>query len=87
MQPDRQVELRHQLEERQRLGRGQGRAQHVGEHLHADGVELANGAFCFVEQPFRIVHRQRGDERRKAVAVLGHQLRHAVVGKPCELGR
>ena len=84
--PDGQIELGHQREQRQRIRRSERRAQDIGEDLHADRAELAHRAFGLVEQPLRIVHRQRSDESREAARVLRDQLGHAVVGEPRQLG-
>ena len=86
MEPDRQIELRHQFEERQRFRRRQRRSKHVGEYLHADRAQLPDRVLRFLEQAIRIVHRQRRDECREAVRVPRHELGHALVGEPRQIG-
>src|SRR3989441_7337809 len=87
MPPDRQAVLvRHALEDREELRLVERPAVDVGEDLDALGAELADGAVHLLERGGDIVHRQRGDEGRELPGVLLHDLRHAVVRQPGELG-
>ena len=86
MEPDRQVELRHQLEQRKRLRCGERFAENVGEDLHARRTEITHCALRFLQEPIGIVHGKRRDEGGKTRRMLAHELRHAVVGKARHVG-
>src|SRR5881396_3193407 len=87
MHPDRQaVPVRHALEDREELRLVERPAVDVGDDLDAPGAELADGAVHLLERGGDVVHRQRGDEGRELPGVLLHDLRHAVVRQPGQLG-
>src|SRR3989475_1060269 len=87
MHPDRQAYLvHHALEDGDELGLVERPAVTVGEDPAAPGAELADGAVHLLERGGDIVHRQRGDEGRDLPGVFPHDLRHAVVRQPGELG-
>src|SRR6266436_6254335 len=87
MHPDRQaVPVRHALEDREELRLVERPAVDVGEDLDALRAELADGAVHLLERGRHVVHRQRGDEGRELPGVLSHDLSHAVVRQPRQLG-
>src|SRR5437879_576380 len=87
MHPDRQAVLvRHALEDREELRLVERPAVDVGEDLDALGAELADGAVHLLERGGDVIHRQRGDEGRELPGVLLHDLGHAVVRQPGQLG-
>src|SRR5882762_6892325 len=87
MHPYRQAVLvRHALENREELRLVERPAVDVGEDLDALRAELADGAVHLLERRRHVVHRQRGDEGRELPGVLPHDLRHAVVRQPRQLG-
>src|SRR3989475_4409140 len=87
MHPDRQAVLvRHALEDREDLRLVERPAVDVGEDLDALGAELADGAVHLLEGGRHVVHRQRGDKGGELLGVLPHDLGHAVVRQPGQLG-
>ena len=87
MDPDRQVVLRHALEDRPELRCRQRLAGDIGEHLDAACAEVADRAVDLGERGVDIVHRQRGDEGRELVGIPAADLGERVVGEPRQLRR
>src|SRR5438046_3900519 len=87
MHPDRQaVPVRHALEDREELRLVERPAVDVGEDLDAPGAEVADARVHILERGSDVIHRQRGDEGRELPGVLLHDLSHAVVRQPGQLG-
>src|SRR5947208_10684608 len=87
MHPHRQAVLvRHALEDREELRLVERRAGRGGEDLDAPRTELAEGAVHLLEGGGEVIHRQRGDEGGELRGVLLHDLSHAVVRQPGQLG-
>ena len=81
VQPDRQIIFFDAaLEDGVKLRLVERPAVDVGKHLYAPCAELADRVIHLVERRGNVVHRQRGDERRKQVGPFAHDFRHAVVG-------
>ena len=81
VQPHRQVERRHALDERQVFRRVERLAVDVREELNAPGAQLGDRALDLAHRRIGIAKRQRGDESRKTIRMLPHELRHPVVGE------
>ena len=87
MHPDRQVVRHHLLEDRPELGRAQRLAGDIGEHLDAARAEMRDRAVDLVEAGLDIVHRQRRDERRKAIRMAAADLGQRIVRHARQLRR
>ena len=87
MQPDRQIVLRGEGEERLVFGGVDRLAVHIGEKLDAFGAELIDGALGLGERGLDLVHRQRRDESRETVGMLAAKLGHAVIRHLRQLDR
>jgi hypothetical protein len=87
MQPYRPVVLGHQVEQGQELRRGERRAVHVGEHLHAACAELRDRPARLRERCVGIVESDRRHEARKAVRVSTDEVCESVVADPRQIRR
>ena len=83
--PDRQIVFRHRVEQGLELGLVERPSADIGEDLDAACAEVADRPVQLVHRPVHVVHRERGDEGDEPVRVKTDQLRHRVVGDPCEL--
>jgi hypothetical protein len=82
VQPHRQIERGHAIEQRQVLRPIERLALDVGKHLDAARPEIADGALGFAHRRVGVAKRQRRDKAREPFGILPHQLRHTVVGGP-----
>ena len=82
MQPDRKVELRHGGEDRLEGRIVERPACHAGENLHTAGAEFLHRAPRLFDRTLNVRHRQRGDERRKALGMTRTQFGHGVIADP-----
>ena len=80
VQPHRQVEGRHAIEQRQVFRAIERLAVDVREHLDAARAKVAHRAFGLAHRRIHVAERQRRDKPRKTVRVFTDQRRHAVVG-------
>ena len=84
MNPDGQVELRHDVEQRRDLGCVERHPFHVGESLSAARAELTHRTAGLGDEAVGRVHRQGRDEAREPLRVFLAELGHTVVRGSCE---
>ena len=81
MQPDGHVALRHFLENRQKIGIVQRPPIHIRIELESHRAQFQYRAIHFLYRCGGIVHGQRCHETRKAIRMLHHKFRQAIVGQ------